>query len=319
MQLQSTAEDLANTLALGTDFDKRTIYIVGEIDDEIAYKTMISLDKLSEEKLPIRIVMLSEGGAVDAGCAIYDAIRACGVPVVIDGYGEVASIAAFIMQAATIRRMSPETRFMIHDGSIALGEIVEAGKLLRITDEFQVLHKRYKEVLAERSGLLIEEVAAASSKETYFSAEQCLGVGFIDEIVRTNDWVDCLRNPKKWIKAKEKAILQMKVVHDVKKLSKALEGGPYDPNRKLVAGAPLKVEDLSPVMRTVTFKDKHIKLRKKPRKKTQDELLQVELQADADTDRLLQEALDEIPPKPRRRKLKKPAKKTKRKTKKGRK
>lgn len=200
--MKATASTLAATLALGTDFGSRTIYLVGEIDDDVAGRFLMTMDQLAQDPRPIRIVLSSAGGSVSAGCAIYDAIRLCGVPVVIDGYGEVASIAVLIFQAGTLRRMTAETRFMVHDGSIALGETVEAGKLVRLSTEFQKINERYQSILSERSGLSFEEVKRACNQETYYSADQCIGLGFADSILTKLDWSDCLSNPKKWIKEK---------------------------------------------------------------------------------------------------------------------
>lgn len=253
-------DELDTSLAISADLERRTIYVVDEIDAEVTHRFLMVLDKLAEIDKPIRVVLNSNGGDVAGGFAIYDAIKGCGVPVVIDAYGEASSIAALILQAGTLRRMAPECRFMIHDGSINLGD-VGAAQLISQAKEFETVNQRHNLILARVSGLTVAEVTAYCSKETYLSAEQCVGMGFADLVLYKNDWRECLRNPRKWLALKRNLAAGAKFA---KKLTKALEAGASDP-----ASTRLEFEDLALVLKRVRFKDKHIKLKEfqKPRTK----------------------------------------------------
>lgn len=174
---------IGNCLSLGADPSQSTLYLVGEIEDELAYRFLVGLHVLESTGLPIKIVMCSPGGSDSAGCAIYDAIRLAKSHVTIDGYGCVQSIAALILQAADRRRLSPETRFMIHNGSINMNGGVDANTMVSIGKEIEHNNLRYSRILADRSGKSLSEIRALCNEETYYSATEAVDFGFADEVI----------------------------------------------------------------------------------------------------------------------------------------
>ena len=174
---------IGNCLSLGADPTCNTLYLVGEIDDELAYRFLVGLHVLDSIGMPIKVVMCSPGGSDSAGCAIYDAIRLAKNHVTIDGYGCVQSIAALILQAADCRRLSPETRFMIHNGSINMSGGVDANTMVSIGREIEHNNIRYSRILADRSGKSLSEIKALCNEETYYSANEAVDFGFADEVI----------------------------------------------------------------------------------------------------------------------------------------
>lgn len=176
-------ERLGIALGTGVDVANRTIYLIGAVDMEMAGRAVVALDVLGQEAGPIRVILASAGGDVDAGFAIYDAIRTCPQPVLVEGYGLVQSMATCIMQAATVRVLAPECRVMVHEGSVGLHE-VSPKKLEDLTREIVFLHDRYCAIISERSGLPLDRARELCGQDTFMSAEQAVKWGLADAILR---------------------------------------------------------------------------------------------------------------------------------------
>ena len=95
----------------------RTIFISGEINQELAEKVstqLLILQEMGDE--PIKLFINSQGGHVEAGDTIYDMIKFIKPRVIIIGTGWVASAGITIYLAADKenRYSLPNTRYMIH-------------------------------------------------------------------------------------------------------------------------------------------------------------------------------------------------------------
>jgi len=191
MKMKISADSMAETLSLGVDTTNRTIYLIGVVDDEMTARFMIAFRALDAVKGPIRIVLNSGGGSEPAGFAIYDILKLARNPVTIDCYGLVQSIAALILQAAKRRRMSPECRFMIHNGHLELpGHPVYQGTIVAISRETEKMTARYKEILAESSGASAKNIKKWCDDERYFSAHETVTLGFADEVIDSPEKVE---------------------------------------------------------------------------------------------------------------------------------
>lgn len=179
----SPEQDLMLTIASGVDVANRTIYIVGEVTDETVTKMLVTLDMFNQSIEPVRLVVSSCGGGEPQGYAIYDALMTNRNQVLIDCYGTCQSIAALILQAGDIRRLSPNCRFMIHNGSVELNSGINTDTLVAIGKEMGVTNARYHEILAERSGVELAAVQAMCQEETYLSATEAVDMGFADAVI----------------------------------------------------------------------------------------------------------------------------------------
>lgn len=81
-------------------------------------KNMVLLNAINEE--PITIIMNNPGGDWFHGVAIFDAISHSKCHVTIQVFGVAMSMGAVILQAADERIMSPNSKFMIHYGTMGL-------------------------------------------------------------------------------------------------------------------------------------------------------------------------------------------------------
>lgn len=175
---------LSATLQTGCDVLNRTLYLFGEVDDDMSYRFVTAIQALDREEGDIRVVMVSCGGSEPAGYAIYDAMRLCNNEITIDCYGAAQSIAALILQAGSLRRLSPECRFMIHNGTVDIAPGCDADTLVAIGKEVNNNNNRYHDILAERSGLSLAKVREYCQDEAYFSAIEAVKMGFADVVMK---------------------------------------------------------------------------------------------------------------------------------------
>lgn len=83
-------------------------------------KNLSILEAISPD--PITIIMNNPGGDWYHGIAIYDAIKNSHCEITIKVIGMAMSMGAVILQAADIRILYPNARFMIHYGTMGLGD-----------------------------------------------------------------------------------------------------------------------------------------------------------------------------------------------------
>lgn len=181
---KSLLERAERGLTVSADFSTRTIYLVGEVMDEMALRFLIPFAIMDEQKGPIQIILCSGGGDESAGYAIYDAIRLAKNRVSISGYGAVQSIAALIFQAAETRLLSPHCRFMIHNGTVDLVPDTQADAVVAIGKETERNNNTYHRLLAKRSGQTIPRVREMCRDEEYFSAKEAVSFGFADGVIK---------------------------------------------------------------------------------------------------------------------------------------
>lgn len=168
------------------DEKKRRIYVVGEINDAAMHAFTVALHRLEENEGDITIILNSEGGEEISGYAIYDLIMMCRNLVVIEVYGEVSSICAAILQAADVRRMAANSIFLMHNGTIPMGEEVKQTIIVETADQIKRDSARYHSILAGRSRLSQTDIAELCEKDAYYTAEEALEAGFCDEILIPN-------------------------------------------------------------------------------------------------------------------------------------
>lgn len=174
-------EYVSSILTLRYDVNERVIYLMGDIDEDSARQFIVILnflDNIANE--PIRVLLSSDGGAEESGYAIYDAIKLARNAVLVDGIGMVASIAAIVLQAGDVRRLSQNAVFMVHHGSITMPDHVEQDKVMAISRLIETNNVKYHSLIANRTGIPVAEIRKMSEEETYLSATEAVRKGFAD-------------------------------------------------------------------------------------------------------------------------------------------
>ncbi len=158
------------------------IYIVGDINEESFQKFSEELTELeNEDASTINIELLSAGGiAVDA-LAFAARMRMSPRNLTITAYGEVASAAVLILAYGAVRRMTKEAWVMVHeDSGKCNGDVSTVEKRAK---HWRRMEDQWNLLLSQNTNADVETWAQLHKDETYLSAEECLNLGLIDEII----------------------------------------------------------------------------------------------------------------------------------------
>ncbi|CAI3226940.1 ATP-dependent Clp protease, protease subunit [Clostridium neonatale] len=136
---------------------------------------------------PITIKINSGGGDVFAGCEIYNELKNYNGEVTIEIHGLCASIASVIAMAGKCK-MSPLAEIMIHNVSTNV-----SGDYRDMEHTAEVLKKANKTIANAymlKAGMSEDAAYKLMDKETWFTADEALELGLIDEIMYSDEKVD---------------------------------------------------------------------------------------------------------------------------------
>ena len=170
----------------------RIVFLGSAVGDEVAALVTAQLLFLESEDpdKDIHFYINSPGGSVTAGLAIYDTMQYIKPDVSTLCVGQAASFGALLLAAgATGKRFAlPHARMMIHqplggaEGQVSDIEI-QAREALRIREQLN-------QILAQHTGQSLKKIAQDTDRDFFFSPEQALEYGLIDQVVEN-------RGPKK--------------------------------------------------------------------------------------------------------------------------
>ena len=171
--------------------ESRTILLAAPITKEIAEYTTSKLLLLEHEseKEPINLYINSPGGDVDAGFAIFDAVRFILAPVRCISTGLTASAAAIVLLAVPkkMRLSLPNSRFLMHQPSIGIhgsaADIrIEANEILKMREKINRL-------ISEETGQPLEKVEKDTRRNYWMDAVEAKEYGLISKIVKSRSEV----------------------------------------------------------------------------------------------------------------------------------
>ena len=164
--------------------DVAEIFIYEQIGEDYWSEGMTAVNFVNELKgitaSDIHLHINSPGGSVFDGVAIHNALRRhpAKVTTYIDGLA--ASIASIIAIAGDRVVMASNALFMIHNpwGGVQ-GDATEMRKMADVLDKIgETLVNAYE----ERTGMARDDITAAMNDETWYTADEALAAGFIDDI-----------------------------------------------------------------------------------------------------------------------------------------
>jgi len=141
------------------------------------------LDTLGLDVINVRIN--SGGGSVIEGFSIFSAIRAMKTPVNTITEGIAASIAGIIAMAGRKRLISDFGRLMIHDPAFSNGKADD--KTQKVLDSIKA---SLITILTNNSLLDAGEIFNVMTEETWYTAEEAVAFGFMDEMFSTQRAID---------------------------------------------------------------------------------------------------------------------------------
>lgn len=167
-------------------FKSRIVIINGEITQDLVGRVAGELLALaSDSDKPITLFIHSQGGHVDSGHAIYDAIRFIDARVRVVGNGWVASAGALIYVAVPLedRYCLPNTRFLLHQPS---GGVQGSGSDIAIeAEEIVKMRHRLNQILAEATGQPLEKVEEDTQRNFWLTAKEAKEYGLVGSIVES--------------------------------------------------------------------------------------------------------------------------------------
>ena len=163
----------------------RIIFLGDEVTDAAASVIVAQLLFLESEdpNKDIYLYINSPGGSVSAGLAIYDTMQYIKCEVNTICMGMAASMGAFLLAAGAKgkRKALPNSEIMIHQPSG--GASGQASDVKIHAEHIIRTRQKLNEILAERTGKSVEQVAVDTERDNYLSAEAALEYGLIDEII----------------------------------------------------------------------------------------------------------------------------------------
>lgn len=172
--------------------DKRFVYVNGEINTQSAdeFVKELSYLALSSQDQPIKLVVNSPGGEIEAGLVMCEAVANCPSPIDVYCYGKAYSMAAVLFEACKGKRymVGSHSKLMIHKPSVccnsrfSIAEINDLSKSLNTQEEYLY------DIIVERSGMdkdfLYKETEGS---DRYFEPGEAVDMGLADGIVSFSD------------------------------------------------------------------------------------------------------------------------------------
>ena len=171
----------------------RTIFISGEINQELAEKVstqLLILQEMGDE--PIKIFINSQGGHVEAGDTIHDMIKFVKPKVMVIGTGWVASAGITIYLAADKenRYSLPNTRYMIHQ---PLGQCRGQATDLHIEAlEIARVRERINKIISIATKQPLEKVKNDTDRNYWLNCNEAVEYGIVNKVISCYDQLPSL-------------------------------------------------------------------------------------------------------------------------------
>jgi ATP-dependent Clp protease protease subunit len=177
---------LSSSRVYNTLFEQRILFLKGAVEEansDALVAQMLAMDAQSQDDITLYIN--SPGGIITGLFAIFDTMHSIESKVNTKCVGLAASAAAVILAAGTGNRSATEnSRIMIHQ---PLGGARGTARDIEIQAKNIVfLRERLNEILAERCGKSVEEVATDTDRDHWLTAAEAVAYGtrgLIDEVV----------------------------------------------------------------------------------------------------------------------------------------
>ena len=184
--IEKTPPDL-HEIENGLSIEDSLVYLTGTIDEfslmDVIVKCRVVMNNRDEDKalLPINLVIDSFGGCAFSALGIIDYMEKLDVPVNTICRGKAMSAGALILLSGTgTRYASKRSSIMLHQGmGTTSGKI---GDLKSTADHYTKIDIMIGEILEEYTKKPAKWWTQETSHDKYFTAQEALEVGIIDEI-----------------------------------------------------------------------------------------------------------------------------------------
>ena len=190
--------DLIRPMALDPGFDPRSdvfnrllknrvIMLGTDVNDDMANQICAQLLYLEGEEAAadIWLYINSPGGSVTAGMAIYDTMQFISCDVATVCMGMAASMGQFLLTAGAAgkRYTLPNARIMMHQPLAGLRG--QATDIAIQAEQLKFVKSEMAQLIAEHTGQSVEQVQADSDRDRWFTADQALDYGLVDQVIKS--------------------------------------------------------------------------------------------------------------------------------------
>lgn len=169
----------------GIDIRGRTVFLQGDVEKELIHKKIKQIMYLDKTVGGITVILDSEGGDVNLGFSMYDAIQLCRNEVEVKVVGVAMSMGSIILQAGDKRTITKNSRIMIHRGQMCVeGHFTDVQRAVADNAELDskcvsIFLSKIKEA---KTDFKRSQVQRMMDFDYYISAEKALELGLVDEI-----------------------------------------------------------------------------------------------------------------------------------------
>ena len=173
---------------------KRCVSISGEINEESAVDfTDKILDLNLESNEPITVLINSNGGEINSGLLMYDAIVGSKALIRMICRGKAYSMGAVLFACAKERYMLPNSELMLHQPMLGGKVSGNASSIKSISDSMLETKKKINKLLSKHTKKTEEEIDEATSFDHYFSPEESIEFNLCDEIIEFSKVIDFIK------------------------------------------------------------------------------------------------------------------------------
>lgn len=166
------------------------------LDQEIGYSVMEMIKLIMrwnledkdipvEERKPITIYIMSEGGLLSYMWTLIDIMLISKTPIITVNVGVAGSAAALIYLAGSKRYMLKQAITVIHQGSTEV--IGDASKVMDAVDNYKVELNKMRQYILDRTNITTKLFNKKNKDDWYIDADSCLEYGICHNIVETLD------------------------------------------------------------------------------------------------------------------------------------
>jgi len=171
---------------VGLGKETRSLWLVGEIEEEMATAFISQIHELTRESPKDEIVVYvhSPGGCVMSTLAIYDALRCSPCPIVMVAAGSAASGACILMLAGDLRLANPNAEFFWHE-AITMVAVDSHENFAKQLAHYKEIMRKIRKIVIDRTGMSKKEYKKKLAGNTNFTFDPstALSMGWIDSIV----------------------------------------------------------------------------------------------------------------------------------------
>ena len=175
-------------LEWGIDAEANIIYLSEEIAEHTLpeliqkFRTVTRFNDPEKDVQPINLMINCLGGDLITTLGIIDYLNSVDRPVNTICRGGAMSAAALILTCGTGKRyMSPNSTVMFHEGSmIEMGRVTDVKNSIKWSE---VLLEKVYQLLADKTKEDTDFWKKTLQADTYLTAEECIKLGFVDEII----------------------------------------------------------------------------------------------------------------------------------------